>query len=86
VAVYKGWATIDHHVTTCDFPETQAKWLDLGRQAGFSGARELFQDPASGGLLSDGALRSVKPRYAGNLIRRAGRLAGTLLQDIAAAH
>jgi hypothetical protein len=30
----------------CDFPEKQAKWLDLGRQAGFSGARELFQDPA----------------------------------------
>jgi len=39
------WAQIYHHVTTCDFAETQAKWLDLGRQAGFSGARELFQDP-----------------------------------------
>ena len=39
------WAQIDHHVTTCDLPETQATWLDLGRQAGFSKARELFQDP-----------------------------------------
>jgi hypothetical protein len=39
------WAQIDHHVTTCDLPETKATWLDLGRQAGFSKARELFQDP-----------------------------------------
>ena len=39
------WAQIDHHVTTCDLPETQATWLDLGRQAEFSQARELFQDP-----------------------------------------
>jgi ubiquinone/menaquinone biosynthesis C-methylase UbiE len=39
------WAQIDHHVTTCDLPETEATWLDLGRQAGFSKARELFQDP-----------------------------------------
>ncbi len=39
------WAQIDHHVTTCDFPETAAGWLDLGRQAGFSKAQELFLDP-----------------------------------------
>jgi hypothetical protein len=39
------WAQIDHHVTSCDLPETAAKWLDLGRQAGFSSARELFEDP-----------------------------------------
>lgn len=39
------WAQIDHHVTTSDFPETQATWLDLGQQAGFANARELFRDP-----------------------------------------
>jgi hypothetical protein len=39
------WAQIDHHVTTCDFPETAAGWLDLGRKAGFSRAQELFLDP-----------------------------------------
>jgi hypothetical protein len=39
------WAQIDHHVTTSDLPETQAGWLDLGRQAGFAGARQLFEDP-----------------------------------------
>jgi hypothetical protein len=39
------WAQIDHHVTTCDFPETAATWLDLGRQAGFSKAVSLFLDP-----------------------------------------
>jgi hypothetical protein len=39
------WAQIDHHCTTCDLPETQAGWLDLGRKAGFANARELFQDP-----------------------------------------
>lgn len=39
------WEQIDHHVTTCDFPETAAAWLDLGRKAGFSKARELFCDP-----------------------------------------
>ena len=39
------WAQIDHHVTTCDYPETSATWLELGRQAGFSAAREMFCDP-----------------------------------------
>jgi hypothetical protein len=39
------WAQIDRHVSTCDLPETQAKWLDLGREAGFSSGRELFVDP-----------------------------------------
>lgn len=39
------WAQIDHHVTNCDLPETTAEWLDLGRQAGFSQARQLFLDP-----------------------------------------
>jgi hypothetical protein len=40
------WAQVDNHVTTCDFPETAAEWLDLGRKAGFSTARELFADPS----------------------------------------
>jgi hypothetical protein len=39
------WAQIDHHVITCDFPETAATWLDLGRQAGFFKAEQLFLDP-----------------------------------------
>jgi hypothetical protein len=39
------WAQIDHHVTTSDLPETQEVWLDLGRQAGFASARQLFEDP-----------------------------------------
>ena len=39
------WAQIDHHCTTCDFPESAATWLDLGRQAGFSKAQSLFLDP-----------------------------------------
>jgi hypothetical protein len=39
------WAQLDHHVTTCDFPETEAEWLDLGRQAGFSKAKRIFLDP-----------------------------------------
>ena len=30
-----------------DLPETSAVWLDLGRQAGFSKARELFVDPTN---------------------------------------
>jgi hypothetical protein len=39
------WAQIDHHVTTCDLPETAATWLDLGRRAGFAKAEQLFLDP-----------------------------------------
>jgi hypothetical protein len=39
------WGEIDHHVTSCDLPETAATWLDLGRKAGFAQARELFLDP-----------------------------------------
>ena len=29
----------------CDFPESAATWLDLGRKAGFSAARQVFSDP-----------------------------------------
>jgi len=39
------WAQIDHHVTTCDYPETSATWRALGREAGFADAREIFCDP-----------------------------------------
>jgi hypothetical protein len=39
------WAQIDHHVTTCDFPENAATWLELGRQASFANAQKLFLDP-----------------------------------------
>jgi hypothetical protein len=41
------WAQIDHHVTTCDFPENAPTWLELGRKAGFSRATGLFLDPTS---------------------------------------
>jgi hypothetical protein len=39
------WGEIDHHVTTSDLPETAATWLDLGKEAGFAQARQLFLDP-----------------------------------------
>jgi hypothetical protein len=39
------WTQVDHHVTTCDFPETDATWCALGREAGFSHARQIYLDP-----------------------------------------
>lgn len=39
------WAQIWQHVATCDFPETAAVWCDLGREAGFREARQIFVDP-----------------------------------------
>lgn len=39
------WDQIWHHVTTCDFPETAAGWRELGREAGFAQARQVFVDP-----------------------------------------
>jgi len=39
------WGQIWNHVTACDFPETAAVWCELGRKAGFSGARQVFADP-----------------------------------------
>jgi hypothetical protein len=39
------WDQIDHHVTTCDYPETSGTWCALGREAGFANAREIFCDP-----------------------------------------
>ena len=39
------WNQIDHHVTICDYPENSATWCALGREVGFSDAREIFCDP-----------------------------------------
>jgi hypothetical protein len=39
------WDQIWQHVTTCDFPETAAVWCELGREAGFAQARQVFVDP-----------------------------------------
>jgi SAM-dependent methyltransferase len=39
------WAQIWEHVSTCDFPETAAVWCELGREAGFHEARQIFVDP-----------------------------------------
>jgi hypothetical protein len=41
------WEQIDHHVTTCDLPESAATWLQLGREAGFAKASQLFLDPTA---------------------------------------
>ena len=39
------WDQIWHHVTACDFPETAAVWCELGREAGFADARQVYVDP-----------------------------------------
>jgi hypothetical protein len=39
------WEQVDHHVTTCDLPEHEETWLELGRVAGFSKARQVYLDP-----------------------------------------
>jgi SAM-dependent methyltransferase len=39
------WDQLWQHVTTCDFPETAAVWCELGREAGFAQARQIFLDP-----------------------------------------
>jgi hypothetical protein len=39
------WAQIYHHASTCDLPETSGVWLELGRQAGFANAVEVYADP-----------------------------------------
>jgi ubiquinone/menaquinone biosynthesis C-methylase UbiE len=36
------WDQISNHITTCDFPETATGWRDLGREAGFGKARQIF--------------------------------------------
>jgi hypothetical protein len=37
------WDQVWHHVTTCDFPESAAAWCELGREAGFRDARQVFR-------------------------------------------
>jgi len=39
------WKQIWDHVSTCDFPESAADWLKIGRAAGFSSGCQLFTDP-----------------------------------------
>jgi hypothetical protein len=41
------WAQIEHHVRTSDLPETGPVWLELGREAGFAHASEVFVDPTN---------------------------------------
>jgi ubiquinone/menaquinone biosynthesis C-methylase UbiE len=38
--------SILRHVRAADFPETPSAWAQLGRDAGFADARELYADPA----------------------------------------
>jgi len=38
------WDQIWEHVSTCDFPESAAGWLEIGRMAGFGSGRQLFTD------------------------------------------
>jgi cyclopropane fatty-acyl-phospholipid synthase-like methyltransferase len=38
------WDQIWEHVSTCDFPETAEVWCELGREAGFREARQVFVD------------------------------------------
>ena len=62
------WAQIDHHVTTCDLPETRATWLKLGREAGF--ARRNGTLLRSDGLLPHLPLRRLKSRSTRRLASR----------------
>jgi SAM-dependent methyltransferase len=39
------WDEIWQHISTCDFPETTTVWCELGRQAGFAKAQQIFVDP-----------------------------------------
>jgi SAM-dependent methyltransferase len=39
------WGQIWDHVSTCDFPESAADWLEIGRAAGFGSGRRIFSDP-----------------------------------------
>jgi hypothetical protein len=36
------WDQISNHITTCDFPETAKVWCELGLEAGFGKARQIF--------------------------------------------
>ena len=39
------WEQIWDHVCTCDFPESGAEWIEIGRAAGFESGRQVFTDP-----------------------------------------
>ncbi|MDH4982762.1 class I SAM-dependent methyltransferase [Hyphomicrobium sp. D-2] len=39
------YAEAIHHVRTCDLQETATQWLELGREAGFASAAELYRSP-----------------------------------------
>jgi ubiquinone/menaquinone biosynthesis C-methylase UbiE len=39
------WGQIWQHVSACDFPETAERWCEIGREAGFNSAREMFVNP-----------------------------------------
>ena len=39
------WRQILDHVSTCDYPESAADWLEIGEEAGFSSGQEIFKDP-----------------------------------------
>ena len=41
------WDQIEHHVRSSDLPETSATGLSLGRDAGFTNAREIYVDPTN---------------------------------------
>lgn len=40
------WDQLFHHISTCDLPETPKAWMELGREAGFMEAREIYVDPS----------------------------------------
>jgi hypothetical protein len=40
------WDHIADHISNCDLPETATGWLELGRDAGFAQARQVFVDPS----------------------------------------
>jgi hypothetical protein len=63
------WEQIDHHVTTCDFPESAATWLDMGRNAGFSAARKSSAIPPAS-TASTATTTDLFAPYAGALRRR----------------
>lgn len=41
------WMQIWDPVSICDFPESAADWLEIGRAAGFSSGRQIYTDPTN---------------------------------------
>jgi hypothetical protein len=39
------WNQIENHVRSSDLPETRSGWIEVGKEAGFSKAREVYVDP-----------------------------------------